>query len=149
MADDPSYTGSVVIDAPTHAGGVVARREDGVIKFLLVTARRQPGQWVFPKGHIEAGESPEQAAVREVHEEAGVEARVGQPIGATEYRTARGVIRAQFYLMAFVSEGAPGEDRRRAWLTDAEARRALLYEDSRLLIARAVELTGQANQARD
>jgi 8-oxo-dGTP pyrophosphatase MutT (NUDIX family) len=140
MADDP-YTGGVVIDAPTHAGGVVVRQDDGVTKFLLVTARRQPGQWVFPKGHIEPGETPEEAAVREVHEEAGVEARIGQPIGATEYRTSRGVIRAQFYLMEFVSEGAPREDRRRAWLPDYDAQRALLYEDARLLIARAVELS--------
>ena len=58
MADDPSYTGGVVIDAPTHAGGIVVRLDDGVARFLLVTARRQPGQWVFPKGHIEPGETP-------------------------------------------------------------------------------------------
>jgi 8-oxo-dGTP pyrophosphatase MutT (NUDIX family) len=141
MVDDPSYTGGVVIDAPTHAGGVVVRRDEGGAKFLLVTARRQPGQWVFPKGHIEPGETPEQAAIREVQEEAGVEARIGPPIGATEYKTARGVIRAQFYLMDFVSEGEPGEDRRRAWLADHDAQRALLYEDARLLIARAVELS--------
>ena len=141
MADEPPYSGTVVIEAPTHAGGVVVRHEDGVAKFLLVTARRQPGQWVFPKGHIEPGETPEQAAIREVLEEAGVEARVGPPIGATAYKTTRGLIRAQFFLMDFVSEGSPGEDRRRAWLTDHEAQRALLYEDARLLIARAVELS--------
>ena len=143
MADESPYSGTVVIEAPTHAGGIVVRREQDGVRFLLVTARRQPGQWVFPKGHIEPGETPEQAAVREVQEEAGVEARVGPPIGATEYKTARGLVRAQFYLMEFVREGAPGEDRRRAWLTGDEAQRALLYEDARLLIARAVELSAE------
>ncbi len=139
MSDVPPYRGELVIPAPTHAGGVVVRRDGAELRFLLVTARRQPGLWVFPKGHIEPGETPEQAAAREVLEEAGVEATVVGPVGATEFRSARGSVRAQFYLMEFVSEGppAPGEDRRRVWLTADEARRSLIYEDSRLLITRA------------
>jgi 8-oxo-dGTP pyrophosphatase MutT (NUDIX family) len=139
MTDElpPPYRGEVVIPAPTHAGGVVVRRDGPELRFLLVTARRQPGLWVFPKGHIEIGETPEQAAVREVVEEAGVQADVVAPVGATEFRSARGSVRAQFYLMEFVSEGSPGEDRRRAWMTGDEARRALIYEDARLLITRA------------
>lgn len=138
MTDEiPPYRGEIIIPAPTHAGGVVVRRNGNDSRFLLVTAKRQPGLWVFPKGHIEPGETPEQAAVREVMEEAGVDATVVAPVGATEFRSARGPVRAQFYLMEFVSEGAPGEDRRRAWFTADEARRALIYEDARLLITRA------------
>ena len=138
MADEvPPYRGEILIPSPTHAGGVVVRRQGGDLRFLLVTARRQPSLWVFPKGHIEDGETVEQAAVREVQEEAGVEATVVAPIGATEFRSARGQVRAQFYLMDFVSEGTPGENRRRIWATADEARRALIYEDARLLIVRA------------
>ena len=139
MTDEipPPYRGEIIIPSPTHAGGVVVRRDGPEPRFLLVTARRQPGLWVFPKGHIEVGETPEQAAVREVVEEAGVEATVVAPIGATEFRSARGPVRAQFYLMDFVSETTPGEDRRLAWMTADEARRALIYEDARLLITRA------------
>lgn len=139
MADEipPPYRGEIIIPSPTHAGGVVIRRDGPEMRFLLVTARRQPGLWVFPKGHIEVGETPEQAAVREVVEEAGVRATVVAPIGATEFRSARGQVRAQFYLMDFVSETGPGEDRRLAWMTADEARRALIYEDARLLITRA------------
>ena len=139
MTDEipPPYRGEIIIPSPTHAGGVVVRRDGPELRFLLVTARRQPGLWVFPKGHIEIGETPEQAAVREVVEEAGVHATVVAPIGATEFRSARGQVRAQFYLMDFVSETAPGEDRRLAWMTADEARRALIYEDARLLITRA------------
>ena len=138
-AIDPPYRGEVVIPSPTHAGGVVVRHDGPEPKFLLVTARRQAGLWVFPKGHIEPGETPEQAAVREVREEAGVEASIIAPIGATEFRNARGPVRSQFYLMEFVGEGAPGEDRRRKWFTAPEARRALIYEDARMLITRAAD----------
>jgi 8-oxo-dGTP pyrophosphatase MutT (NUDIX family) len=139
MTDEipPPYRGEIIIPSPTHAGGVVVRRDGPELRFLLVTARRQPGLWVFPKGHIETGETPEEAAVREVIEEAGVRATVVAPIGATEFRSARGQVRAQFYLMDFVSESSPGEDRRLAWMTADEARRALIYEDARLLITRA------------
>lgn len=118
------------------------RRDRGEPRFLLVTARRQAGLWVFPKGHIEPGESPEQAAVREVLEEAGVEATIVTPIGSTEYKNARGPVRAQFYLMTFTAEAEPGENRRRGWFMADEAQRVLIYEDARLLVARAAELEG-------
>lgn len=137
MTDAPTYQGELVMDAPTHAGGIVVRRDGPEPRYLLVTANRRPGLWVFPKGHIEPGETVEQAAIREVREESGVDATVVAPIGSTEYRNARGLVRAQFFLMAFAAEGPPGEDRRRVWLTAAEAMRALIYEDARLLIERA------------
>src|SRR3954469_15258431 len=94
----------LTIDLPTHAGGVVLRGRGPTLRVLLVTAKRQPNQWVFPKGHIERGETVEQAAVREVEEEAGVIATVNGPVGSLEFRNARGIVRAQFFLMTFVSE---------------------------------------------
>ena len=125
------------IDEPTHAGGVVTRGSGRELRVLLVTAKRQPNQWVFPKGHIERGETAEEAAIREVEEEAGVVATIGDPIGSLEFRNARGMVRAQFFRMKFVSEGKSKEDRRRAWFTTAEARQALGYEDARMLVTKA------------
>jgi 8-oxo-dGTP pyrophosphatase MutT (NUDIX family) len=46
----------------------------------LVLRRADRGQWVFPKGHVEAGERAEDAAVREVREETGYEVEVGQNV---------------------------------------------------------------------
>jgi 8-oxo-dGTP diphosphatase len=55
----------------TSAGGVVARIEDGKRLYLLI--RDSHGNWGFPKGHLERGERPESAALREVAEETGVD----------------------------------------------------------------------------
>lgn len=53
-------------------------------KILLIST--QAGRrWQLPKGHIEAGETSEQAAIREVAEETGVTARVLAPLSPVEY----------------------------------------------------------------
>ena len=56
----------------TSAGGVVTRIEQGQRLYLLI--RDAHGNWGFPKGHLEDGERPESAALREVSEETGVRA---------------------------------------------------------------------------
>ena len=144
MTSGPNRELKLIIESPTHAGGVVVRGQGAELRVLLVTATRQVNQWVFPKGHIETGETAEQAAVREVVEEAGVVAAVREPVGTLEFRNARGIVRAQFFLMTFESEGAPRESRQRAWFTVEEARQALAYEDSRLLVVRAARRAAPA-----
>jgi 8-oxo-dGTP diphosphatase len=124
-------------DAPTHAGGIVVRRDGPQPRFLLVTARRSPDEWVLPKGRIEKGETAAEAAVREVLEESGVTAVAGARVGDLEYKTPRGRIRARFFVMAFRSEAEPGESRERAWVTTDGARKRLRWDDARQLIERA------------
>lgn len=55
----------------TSAGGVVIRREGDAHLYLLI--RDSYGNWGFPKGHVEPGELPEDAARREVLEETGLD----------------------------------------------------------------------------
>jgi 8-oxo-dGTP pyrophosphatase MutT (NUDIX family) len=55
----------------TSSGGVVFRRSDEGMQFLLI---RDPYEnWGLPKGHLEGEETPEQAALREVAEETGLD----------------------------------------------------------------------------
>ncbi|MEM9140417.1 MAG: NUDIX domain-containing protein [Pseudomonadota bacterium] len=59
-----------------HQVGVLAYTDDRQI--VIVTSRRT-GRWVFPKGSIDAGMTPEQAAEQEALEEAGLIGRIDQP----------------------------------------------------------------------
>jgi len=62
--------------AEREAAGAIILRADGAV--LLVKRARPPlaGQWSLPGGRVEARESPEEAVVREVREETGLEVRV-------------------------------------------------------------------------
>lgn len=64
------------------AGAIIYRLENGVPLYLLL--HYPSGHWEFAKGHIEKNESPEQAAVREIKEETGIENMVIIP-GFKEY----------------------------------------------------------------
>ena len=48
------------------------REIDGELKVALAQHQRSEKSWVLPKGHVEPGETIEQAALREIHEEAGL-----------------------------------------------------------------------------
>lgn len=65
---------------PKLAAGVVTEYQGRV---LLLRRAIEPayGAWVFPGGFVDRGEHPEQAAVREAREEAGVEVRLGGLLG--------------------------------------------------------------------
>ncbi|HLD41540.1 MAG TPA: NUDIX domain-containing protein [archaeon] len=63
------------------AGGFVFDRKNK--KFLLILD--QYGKWAVPKGLIEKGETPEQAALREVKEETGIEAKILEKLGENKY----------------------------------------------------------------
>ncbi len=56
-----------------QAGAIVFRSERGEARVLLVRAKSTPQAWIFPKGHLERGESMAAAALREAHEETGID----------------------------------------------------------------------------
>ncbi|WP_307155799.1 NUDIX hydrolase [Demequina sp. NBRC 110052] len=69
------------------AGGIAIKVEDGVAYAACIGRRNRAGrlEWCLPKGHIEHGETPEIAAVREIAEETGIDAEIIQPIGVIDY----------------------------------------------------------------
>lgn len=70
-----------------HQAGVLAYQfTGGEIRMLLVTSR-DTGRWVIPRGNIDRGVSPDQAAVQEAYEEAGIKGSLAtaNPIGFYTY----------------------------------------------------------------
>ena len=68
----------------TSAGGVIFRCEDDGPHFLLILDGYK--NWGFPKGHIDAGESPDAAARREIEEETGLKDLVLRaPLGMIDW----------------------------------------------------------------
>ena len=57
----------------TSAGAIIMREVEGELKIALAQHQRSVKTWVIPKGHVEEGESIEQAALREIYEEAGLD----------------------------------------------------------------------------
>ena len=115
----------------------MARTVDGEREYLLVEARRSRGEWVLPKGHIEPGETPEAAAVREVQEEAGVRAEVVARAGESEYAVDGQTVRVIFFLMRYQREAGRREDRARAWRSYEDALRLLRFDDARRVLEQA------------
>jgi 8-oxo-dGTP diphosphatase len=122
----------------THAGGVVYRITRGVPQFLLVTSRRRPREWVFPKGRIELDETPEQTAAREVREESGVSAAIVEPLEDVSSRMDDEDRVVRYFLMRAIRNGSPGEGRRSLWLSPDEALRHLSFSRARTSLRKAL-----------
>jgi 8-oxo-dGTP diphosphatase len=121
------------------AGGVVWRERDGRIEVVLVH-RPAYDDWTLPKGKVEPGESDEEAALREVQEEAGVGCRLGPELASTQYRDRNGRLKVVRYWAMTVISGevhAQNEVDDARWVPLDEARRCLTYP-------RDVEVVDQA-----
>lgn len=132
------------------AGGVVFR-PDGAVLVL----RHLEGSWVFPKGHIDPGEDALGAALREVKEEAGVQATCPEPgfSETTRYENARGIARVITWFLLFTDADRPTLREplfpEGNFFAPTEARAQLSFaEDRRLLDAVLTHLAalGQAPQ---
>ena len=124
--------------SPVPAVGVVCWRGDEV---LLIRRGREPrkGDWSIPGGRIKAGEPLHAAALRELREETGVEARLGHVVDVYE------IIEAGFHYVlidyaALWLSGAPcaGDDATEArFMPFRDAMRALSHKDLRDVVMRS------------
>lgn len=126
-------------NAVSHAGGVVFRMVGGQLQYLLVEAKNAPHEMVLPKGHVNPGETVQEAAVREVREETGVWARINTPLEIAQYTVENKPVRVQFYLMEALREGQPAEKREHAWLSLKDALQQAIYAETKHLLALAEE----------
>lgn len=88
------------------SGGVVIATRDGALHVALIATRNKT-RWGLPKGAVGPNETSEAAALREVREETGLEARIVRPLETIEYRFRAGDTliqkRVDFYLMEYVA----------------------------------------------
>ena len=63
----------MVVTTATSAGAIILREIEGELKIALAQHQRTDKTWVLPKGHVEEDESIEESALREIHEEAGLD----------------------------------------------------------------------------
>jgi 8-oxo-dGTP pyrophosphatase MutT (NUDIX family) len=127
------------------AGGVVVR--DGKCVVIVPTRRAADGSKVLalPKGHPEDGESAADAALREVREEAGVEARLVEKLGDVRYwypRDGRRIAKVvSFFLLEYLGGEVAdhdGEVEDARWLALERAARELTYKGERDMASRAL-----------
>lgn len=133
------------------AGGIVVKNEDGQKKILVTQHSKHKG-WDFPKGHLETGESSEQAALREVEEETGVIGEIVEKIGQTEYfyyEDGKKVLKTVVYfIMNFVKLGEATtafEVSDMVWLPLEEVEEKLTFKDTKELWKKARKRIDNSN----
>lgn len=86
-------------------GALVIRKQNGKTQ-LLILKHKFGGHWSFPKGHVEAGETERQTAIREVREETGLSIRIREGFRqSVQYFPQPGVRKQVVY---FLAEAMPG-----------------------------------------
>ncbi len=135
------------------SGGLVVDATGDVVRGVLIGKHDRKGRlvWSLPKGHVEAGETLEQTAVREIEEETGVTAEVRQKLGEVDYwfmlHGEKIHKTVHHFLLRFVSGELCDRDvevAEVAWVPLAEIPAKLAYPDERRLVAQVPELLPRA-----
>ena len=129
------------------AGGVIARQTEGGELEVLLIHRPHRGDWTFPKGKVEPGETEEACALREVEEETGLRCTLERELPTTSHVDHKGRLKIVRY-WAMSPVGGVAEPRNEVdavrWVGLAEAAGVLTYEaDQTLLRTFSAIVTGR------
>ena len=131
------------------AGGIVVDVHQGVARIAVIARRNRAGriEWCLPKGHLETGETLQEAAAREVEEETGIEGRVLTELGTIDYWFATSDRRIHKYVHHYLLEATGGhltidndpdhEAIDVAWLPLREAHEHLTFPNERRIARQA------------
>ena len=133
------------------AGGVVFDRSQKSPQICLIE-RHQKGKslWCLPKGHVEQGESFEQAALREILEETGITGEIVKPLGQIAYsffdlEVCKKVSKTvHFFSVRYLSGDLVSDDVeviRAKWFPAGEVLEHLEYPGEREMFEKAAKIT--------
>lgn len=132
------------------AGGAAFRKNGAGFEVALISAKPRL-RWQLPKGTVDAGESEEQAALREVREEAGIETELLGKIETVEYwyfgyqngERVRFHKFVHFFLMKYLSGDCGDHDHEVAearWVKIDEAIKMLAFKSEKAVVEKAGKL---------
>jgi 8-oxo-dGTP pyrophosphatase MutT (NUDIX family) len=137
---DEVSAGGLVIDKSGLQGLLIGRRDQKDPTGLKLL-------WSLPKGHIEEGETPEQAAIREVAEETGINSQITQSLGVIDFWFMAGGKRIHKTVHHFIFKETGGllaaqesEVDEVGWFPLGDIVGLLAYPDEKKLIAKNSEL---------
>jgi len=137
---DEISAGGLVIDSAGKNGLLIGRLD-------VKDQNRERLLWSLPKGHIESGESPEEAAIREVHEETGIECKIHRALGVIDFWFMAGGKRIHKTVHHFLFKEVGGRLAPQVtevddvqWFPLEKIVEMLAYPDERKLIQRSGEL---------
>lgn len=131
----------------TSAGGVIFKKNETSAQIILISIRN--GQaWGLPKGIVNKGETTEEAALREVHEETGLTGRIIDILGDINYwyyikdENIKCRKTVYFYLMEYVSGNTADHDIEvddAEWFPLEAALKKVSFKGDRNMIEKAIE----------
>lgn len=128
------------------AGGIVFNDKGQV----LLTQHSQNKHWSFPKGLIDSGQTTEEAALREVREEGGVEAKILDKVGYSKYvyslKNERIFKIVTYFLMKYISGDPKYHDwevEEAGWYEPEDAFKRLTFSQDKELLKKALEMYGK------
>ena len=133
------------------AGGVVIRQNNEGFQEVLLVQQSEHKGWGFPKGHLDPGETPEHAALREVEEETGVCGRILQKLVPTHYsfvnKKGRMIDKTVYwYLMSYEKTGTQThahEVDAVEWIAAKDVRERLTFKEDQMLFKSALQAAEQ------
>lgn len=134
----------------TSAGGLVVERE--TMRAVIIGRRSNRGRllWSLPKGHVEDGETPAEAALREVLEETGLSGEIAGELGVIDFwfqQERVSIHKTVHHFLMFATEGTltpqVGEVDEIAWVALDQVSKRLTHQDEKQLIAKARALLAE------